>query len=723
MPSIPLEARTARLGRFWLPFIVILAGIAAYSDSFRGVFVYDDPGSIERNPTIRHLWPIGPILSPPGGGLTVSGRPMLNLTLAFNYAWGKTNVWSYHAVNLAIHLLAGVVLYGIARRAFARAALPASLPAFTLALLWTLHPLQTESVTYIVQRAESLMGLFYLLTLYGYIRSAEAQGRRRAAWAALSFLACLGGMATKEVMVSAPVIALLYDRTFISGSFGAAWRRHRPLLLALAATWIPLAALVVSGGGRSGSVGFGVGVSWWAYAATQFEAIVHYLRLTLWPTPLAFDYGTFWVKDASRVIPYACEVTALVALTAVALRRWPAWGFLGFWFFAVLAPTSLVPGTTQMIAEHRMYLALAPALAALVGGGFLLTRRNPAWLAALIVCAAACGVLTFRRNRDYRSDEILWADTVAKRPENPIAHNNLGTVLEKLPGRVPEAIAEYREALRLKPDYALAHNNLGGALALEHNDRGGALANQADHLQDAIAEYQIAIRLKPDLSLAHNNLGNAWAKLPGHRDDAIAEYQAALRFDPGDADAHYNLGRIWSSVPGHAEDAVAQYQAALNLRPEDADAHFNLGKIWSETPGRLPDAAAEYQAALRLNPNLPDAHNNLANAWLKMGRLPEAIDEYEIVLRLNPNDAGAHFNLGNALVRLPERRQAAIGQYQEALHLAPGAPAFHLNLALAFLMSPGHAGEAVAQLREVLRLEPGNEAAQKILIKLGQRLP
>ncbi len=267
--------------------------VVAYSNSFSGPFVYDDVNSIAQgNPTLFHLWPIWPVLNPPDG-LTVSGRPLLNLSFAVNYALGGTKVWGYHALNLVIHVLAGLTLFGLVRRTlllprlrgqFGATALPLALVA---AALWALHPLQTEAVTYVVQRAESMMGLFYLLTMYAFVRGLESPAPAR--WYAASIGSCLLGMASKEVMVSAPVMVLLFDRTFGSGSFREAFRQRRRFYLALAATWLWLGCLVMStGGNRSGSVGFNVGVSWWAYILTQFVAVTRYLRLSFWPHPLVF---------------------------------------------------------------------------------------------------------------------------------------------------------------------------------------------------------------------------------------------------------------------------------------------------------------------------------------------------------------------------------------------------------------------------------------------------
>jgi hypothetical protein len=248
---------------------LILAGAvtAVYAQTFSVPLLFDDNAGIGSNSTIRHWstawW--GPIRT------TAAGRPIVNLSLAMNFALSGLGVWSYHAVNLAVHILAALTLFGIVRRTLLPRRDPATAAniAFCSALLWALHPLQTEAVTYIVQRAESLMGLFYLLTLYCFIRYAEAGSSRPGLWAGLSVAFCLLGMATKEVMVSAPVMVLLYDRTFLAGDFQGAWRRHRRVYAGLAATWALLPFLVHFSHNRGGTAGFGDEVAWGKYALTQ----------------------------------------------------------------------------------------------------------------------------------------------------------------------------------------------------------------------------------------------------------------------------------------------------------------------------------------------------------------------------------------------------------------------------------------------------------------------
>lgn len=650
---------TPRADPGWIAAALLaLAAVAAYHGSFSGPFIFDDVLSIPGNPTLRSL---GRALAPPAGGLTVSGRPLLNLSLAINYAINGTRVGGYHAVNLAIHLLAALTLFGVVRRTPWR---PAPGPAgtarlnptwfaFAVAALWLLHPLQTESVTYVIQRAESLMGLCYLLTLYGFIRQAEAAtpaGRR--GWSVLCVLSCLAGMACKEVMVSAPIVIFLYDRTFLSGSFRAAWRRHGRLHAALAATWLLLAALALASGNRGGTAGLGVGVAWWTYAETQFRAILVYLRLALWPHPLVFDYGAVWSRGWAEVAPAALAVAVLTAGAAWALWRRPALGFLGAWFFLILAPTSLVTGTRQTIAEHRMYLPLAAiAVLAVLGVERVAGRAS---LAACVALAVALGAATVRRNEDYSSKVSLYRDEVARQPANPWGHYNLGVALKE--AHAPdEAERCYREALRLDPDFPEARNNLGDLLL------------QSGRLPEALDQYAAAVRLRPAYVEARYNYGLTLIRA-GRPAAAEEQEEKALLLRPDFAPAHCALGLALAGE-GLSAEALAQYGIARRLQPDFAPAHYNEANLLARL-GRLPEAVEQYEAALAADPSLAEAEDNLGNALAREGRLVAALAHYQAAERLQPGNPGVHFNLGNAQLQLGHRAEAA-GEYLAALRLQP----------------------------------------------------
>jgi Flp pilus assembly protein TadD len=602
--------------------ILFLATVAAYHNSLGGPFIFDDLGAIVPNPTIHQLWPIGKVLSPPGGGDTVGGRPILNLSLAVNYAISQTGVRSYHIVNLAIHILAGLALLGIVRRTLLLESMKgamllssprhASVPtdarrgedgsmargfgpsapylAGAIAMLWMIHPLQTESVTYIVQRAESLMGLFYLLTLYCVIRSSSS---RPVLWSLAAVAACAMGMGTKEVMVTAPVIVLLYDRTFLSGSFVGALRKRWGLYAGLVACWGLLAYLMSTNGDRGGTAGFGARdvADWRSYAQAEFAAILHYLRLSFWPDALCLDYGISTARALPDVLAGAAAVGLLAIATVWGLLRGRKWGFLGAWFLVILAPTSSVVPLRDPIFEHRMYLSLAAVAAAAVIGGFLLWRKliqikpslrdrpvSTQWAAPGIVLAVATvvlGGLTLARNNDYKTSLAIWQDTANKSPTNARAQCSLGMALCE-ESMVSSGIERLRESIRLDPKCYLAYSDLAQKLY------------EQGKFEESSKQFREGIRIEPRDVYMHLHLGLALFHL-GKFDEAIGEFREEIRLDPQNAEAHNSLGQVLAGL-GKLEEALAEYREAVRIKPRFAQAHANLARAL-EKLGRNEEAA------------------------------------------------------------------------------------------------------------------------------------
>ena len=618
VPPSPPSANASRRDILLGAALLLFAGLVAYHNSLGGPFVFDDALSIAENPTIRSL---ATAFTPPHGkGLTVEGRPLLNFSLALSYSLSGQAVAGYHALNLAIHLGAALALFGLVRRTLVRPSCDARLRATALplawatALLWVLHPLQTESVTYIVQRAESQMGLCLLLTLYCFVRGVDGQSREDKApsrqraewWFAAAVGAALLGAATKEVAAAAPPLALLWDRTFVAGSFRNAWRARRRVYLGLFASWLLIAGLVAWTGNRGGTVGFGSQVAWWDYALTQFDAIAHYIGLALWPSPLIFDYGVEWKPSLLAVAPQALVVCAMVTGTAIAVMRRSAWGFPGVWFFAMLAPTSLIPGNRQTMAEHRMYLPLAAVIVTVVIALFLAIggrRKVARWPGSVILfmaLAVGLGWATVRRNDDYRTVVGLYRDTVAKRPGNAHAHYNLAKLLAES-GAPAAAIPEYEAALRLMPAFPSAQFNLGNALS----DLG--------RLADAAEAFRAALLLKPDYVKAHYNLGNSLVQL-GRKDEAAEQFSAAAELAPDFFAARENLGSVLLDL-GRLDEARAQFESILRARPDSAAAHFGLGNVLF-LAGLNAEAVAEYERVLRLDPQFAPARTQLQRAQL-----------------------------------------------------------------------------------------------------------
>jgi tetratricopeptide (TPR) repeat protein len=690
-----------------VPFVIVAAVAASYCNTIESPFVLDDLPSIAGNPSIRR-W--GTALAAPVQSST-QGRPLLNLSFALNYMISGNSVWSYHVLNLFCHTACALVLYGIVRRTLARSLGSMAIPiAGSAALLWAVHPLNTEAVTYTVQRAESLMGLFLLLTLYCFIRFTGGDSRRPRMFGVLSVVSCLLGMATKEVMVVAPLIVWIYDRTFVAGNFKSALTSRWKYYLGLAATWIALGILVFGTHGRGGTAGFGNGVSGWSYAVTQAHAIAHYLRLCVYPSPLIFYYGEGLIANPLRVLPQSILVVGLLTATVLALRWSPALGFLGASFFLVLAPSSsFVPVVTETAAEHRMYVALIPVIVI----GVLAVYRLFGSRGLLIVppLALCLGAATFTRNEAYGSALKLWSITVRDDPGNPWAHNNLGCELDTIPGRTRDAMAEFETAIRLRPEHAEAHYNLANDLRLIPGRR-----------DQAIAQYEAALEFDPDFPKAHNNLAAMLVEDPGRFGDAIQHYREAIRLYPEYAEAHFNLGNAWSIADGHEQDAIQEYAIALRLRPDYAEAHNNLSRVLSNDPASQPEAIAHLMEAVRINPGYAEAQYNLGTVLSTVpGRADEAVTHLQEAIRLKPGYAEARNNLANIWAQMPEHWEEAIGQYHRAIEIQPNYAEEHFNLAAALLMRPGHEDEARSELQAYLKLDPGNARAQKLLDSIGSR--
>lgn len=584
--------------------VIVLLGAFSYSNSLSVPFVLDDLPNILENPSIRNLGDMKSVLLPP----TWSGvwdRPVVNLTLALNYAVSGERVWSYHALNLLIHILAGMALFGVVRRTFDSVRMKERYGRFSaqlalgVSLVWLLHPLQTQAVTYVIQRCESLMGLFFLLTLYCAIRG--WQSPYATAWHALSGLSFLLGAGSKEVIVTAPLVVACYERIFVRDSFGEMLRRSWPLYAGYCVGFAVLGAFFVSGGRVTSAV------TPWQYWQMQPAIILHYVRLAFWPAGLTFDYG--WpVPFFHASLPAAVILACFIACAAWLLIRRSPTGFFACWFFAALATTSLVP-LPDPAWEFRMYLPLAPlliiALFALERAAALAGRRFPRpgggnrlavlLLPAAIVIVLALSFATYQRNKTYSSALTLWEDTVRKSPANSRARLNYGVELDRA-GSLQEAVRQFREAIRLKPDYAEAYSNLGNALAKTGNQ------------QAAFDSFAEAIRLNPEYANAYSNMG-AWLIRAGKAKEAVAPLEQAVRLKPGDHETRSNLGAALGQA-GRMEEAAAQFEKALRLRPSSAELHSNLGLVLAWM-GRREEARSHLQEALRLRPDYREARANL----------------------------------------------------------------------------------------------------------------
>jgi protein O-mannosyl-transferase len=569
-------------GRWAAPLLVVILGIIAYSNSFHGPFVFDDMAAIVKNPQICSL---NPFKYPPAGPSTIAGRPVVIFSFAANYAASHLKVESYHATNLVIHLLAGLTLYGIIRRTLLKVGAAGNYRsesarwlAAMAAALWVVHPLDTQSVTYIVQRAESLASLFMMLSLYCFIRAADG-GRT---WGILAVIACGLGMASKEIAAAMPILALLYDRAFLVGTFKGALARRWKIYVGMAATYAFI-LLSLHTGLRETMVGFHLGISAREYARTELNVIAHYLRLAFWPTDLVLDYyGWPIAKTWSEVQWDGWIVLVLAIATLIAIWRWPRMGFLGAWFFLILAPTSsFLPIKQEVAADQRMYAPLAAVICLVVAVGWAIVRRSRTlqWVAGIAGCLAIALLmrLTIQRNDLYAVPLDLWQDTIAKRPDNTRAHVNLGNTwaqvsIQYAPGS-PEAVAaaaqareQYQIALKQEP-------KMGEAIF--------AIGESLEHIGDPAAAEDLYTRSLPKFPEIRGPLlverGNLRAR---RRDwaDAKADFLGAIQAEPENPEPHYFLGVLYEET-GELKSAEAELEKVVAITPKYKDAAARLAKI------------------------------------------------------------------------------------------------------------------------------------------------
>ena len=763
----------------------------AYSDSWRAGLIFDNGPVILDDPRVHHatLHNAGEILTGDYWyGQTDSGlyRPLTTFTYLLNYAvlGNGPRPAGYHAVNLALHLVNVALVYALGLLVFGELDL-----AWVLAALWGVHPLLTESVTNVVGRADLLAAFGVLAGLLCYVRSASASGRARTAWLGAVVAAQTVGLFSKESAAVLPAMLLLYDLTF---GEPAAWRRRAP---AYAALLLPFAAYFALRGGAHTHLRIVflenplVGAGFWTARLTAIKVIGKLAWRFVWPMRLSADYSfntvplfgwRFDAEDAKALLALALCLAG--ALAAVRWRRsHRTASFCIAFFFVAIAPTAnLAILIGSIMAERFLYLgSIGLAGCAVVALRLLgrwmarpgLTARQVVWSATGLLCLGFA-TRTYARNLDWRDARSLWTSALQVSPDGALAHNNLGmvwmtmgrlpdamaefrTALRILPsspdarfnlglallksnGRLPEAMAEFQELLREQPGYVNAHVDLGIALsrvpgrlpeaiaefqaalrlrdsAEAHDGLGTLLAKDPARLPEAMAEYQAALQADPDYAPAHNNLGGILAGMPGRLPDAVAEYRAALRSQPDFAKAHSNLAAALAQMPGHAEEAAAEFQAAARAEPDSAEAHYDLGTALAKTPGHEKEAIAELEAAVRLQPDSAEMHYNLATLLAQTPeRFADAIAEFRAAVRANPDFAPAHNNLGSALSRLPGHTAEAIAEYRAALRLQPDYADAHYNLGVALAQQPGQRAAAIAELEAALRLDHSPETRQAL---------
>lgn len=604
--------------------------------------------------------------------------PLVYTTFRIEHAIWGLHPTGYHLVNILLHAVNALLAWMLLRRLHVRG-------AWLAAALFALHPVNVESVAWITERKNVLLGVFFLLALFAWLRFADAGGSRWRYYALALLLYALS-LFSKTTACTMPAALLLI-----------LWLRRIPITVARLAQVAPFVVLGLAMGlltmwwerhiqGTQGEL-FAMGLTERVLVASR--AVWFYASKLAWPADLAFSYPK-WDISASDPADYAWLMITLAAAGAIYFaRRFVGRGVevAAVYYVAMLSPMlgliMLYTFRYTYVADHYQYLATLGPLALFaafftsIADRFGGAQRLVAHAVIAFALLLPLGVRTWQQCAIYKDEETLWRATIEVNPGSWMAYNNLG-IIQLRRGEIDNAIAQFTKALEIDPEYAEAHYNLGNALvrnnaaeqaisrytkAIELNPRiVGAYVNlgtvllQRGRAAEAVAHLQTAAAIAPNNETVRAPLGAALART-GRVTEAIEHLRAAADAQPDSPDIRNDLGNALLE-DRRIEEAIASFEEARRVDPRNAEAHYNLGNAFLET--RRPDEAVRaYRRAVELRPDYAPARNNLANTLVQLGQLDEAIAEYQAALAIRPNYAAAHRNLANALRRAGKFEDAA----------------------------------------------------------------
>jgi len=607
--------------------LIAVAALLVYSNTFQVPFVLDDFESIRDNPLIRNPADFIQLF------LLYKTRFIGYFSFSINYWIGQNSVTGYHVFNLILHAANGCLVFWLTRLLLPSAKTKTALIA---GLLFILHPIQTQAVTYIVQRLASLATFFYLASLCCYFKTFSlASAKAQRLFFLFAFISAVLGMFTKEITFTLPFTLILLEVLVLRHKAKDVFSRALPFLALLPLIpalylWntVPIAGGVTLGDSRS--------ISSLHYLLTQFNVICTYLRLLVFPINqrLEYDYPLSTHLNASTLLSAGLILTLLILLWRL-IKKDRGLAFCGFFFFIALSVESSIIPIQDVIFEHRLYLPMA-AFAVFMSIGmteYFIPRLAPGKSKIadflIILVLVILGGMTFHRNQIWNNDFSIWYDTVSKSPGNYRAHNNLGNAYKRR-NLLDSAITEYQKSLRIFPQYSNALGNLGDVY-FQLNKLDSAIYYLTRSLE---YDCRAVAKVKKELGEAYFNRGllrHQAAKF----DSAMSDYRAALRFRPDFAKAQCNLGLLLMKKRLDKE-AEAEYLKILAYAPDFAMAYYNLGTLYSDR-GDLKKACGYYRQSIQSDPGYTWAYLDLALAYEKLGQKMDAIKTYERVLQTEAN--------------------------------------------------------------------------------------
>ena len=746
------------------PYIILsIISVIVFCNTLDNTFVYDDSVTIVNNNLIKNWKNFHTLFS--FNYFILSGelsyRPVVTLTYFIDYSLWGLNTTGFHFTNLLLQTANTLLFY-----VFLKRVTKVNTLAFFSTLLFTTHPILTETVNSISYREDLLTALFFLIAfiLYLKINKTFFNKSKFLLYYLGSLFSYLLALFSKEMAITFPILLILFDIFYLPSD-----KPLQALIKKLKGIYI----------GYFSVTAFYLFIQFVVFRHVyikldqtrqslfvMIKVLASYLKLLFLPFNLNADYVVPPITAGiiSFIISVLLVTTVIIITIRLCKNNKQYWFFIS-WFFITLLPVSNIIPIGNIMAERYLYIPIM-GFSGIIG--ILVQKfnlKNPLVAICFTIVIFILGVMCINRNGIWRDELALWYSTAIREPDSARAHHNIGVVhsangyyeyaeseykktLEINPkdieahynlgnayerkGILDNAIKEYQEVIRYNPYYADAYNNLGSIYkkrlfldeaaelykkAIRCNpfnpnyyNNLGLVYHEEKLYKEAVTEFTRSLKINSETSTTHNHLGNTYKEM-GNIKDALSEYKTAIELDPGSADSHNNMGIVYTNT-GQLEEAVKEFETAIRLDPKLANAHNNLGIAYAKK-GDPDKAIDELNNAVSLGFDNADAHNNLAGVYLTKGLTDNAIVELKLALKFNPKDSNAHCNLGNAYIS-KNLGDEAISEFKEAITCNPADGEIYYYLGNAFYRK-GRYSEAADAFNQSVRYRPKNPLAHKML--------